>query len=125
MTSHLAPHGHGRRLALLLGGGLVAVAVAVLAIALGSLLAAGMNLLTALVGVAVGLLGFLAIGSFTTLDANWRWTLPLPDRGTTLSLALVNLTDEQPPLARIDQNFDPFTHNALGRTLKLGVATAF
>lgn len=31
MTSHLAPHGHGRRLALLLGGGLVAVAVAVLA----------------------------------------------------------------------------------------------
>ncbi|GHE09496.1 MMPL family transporter [Klenkia taihuensis] len=48
----------------------VAVAVAVLAIALGSLLAAGMNLLTALVGVAVGLLGFLAIGSFTTLSSS-------------------------------------------------------
>ncbi|MEI4271582.1 MMPL family transporter [Klenkia sp. LSe6-5] len=48
----------------------VAVAVLVLAIALGSLLAAGMNLLTALVGVAVGLLGFLAVGSFTTLSSS-------------------------------------------------------
>ncbi len=65
------------------------------------------------------------IGSFTTLDAFWRWTLPVLDGGTTLSLALVNLADKQPPLARIDQNFDPFTHNALGRTLKLGVAQAF
>jgi iron complex outermembrane receptor protein len=65
------------------------------------------------------------VGSFTTLDATWRWTLPLRDGGTTVSLALVNLADEQPPLARIDQNFDPFTHNALGRTLKLGVAQAF
>jgi len=48
----------------------VAVAVLVLAIALGSLLAAGMNLLTALVGVAVGLAGFLAVGSFTTLSSS-------------------------------------------------------
>ncbi|SDP66270.1 putative drug exporter of the RND superfamily [Klenkia soli] len=48
----------------------VAVAVLVLAVALGSLLAAGMNLLTALVGVAVGLAGFLAVGSFTTLSSS-------------------------------------------------------
>ncbi|CAB4901504.1 MAG: MMPL family transporter [Actinobacteria bacterium] len=48
----------------------VAVAVVVLAVALGSLLAAGMNLLTALVGVAVGLAGFLAVGSLTTLSSS-------------------------------------------------------
>ncbi|WP_347303473.1 TonB-dependent receptor [Croceibacterium sp. TMG7-5b_MA50] len=65
------------------------------------------------------------IKPWTTVDAIWRWTLPTKQGDTVLSLAVVNLADSMPPLARIDQNFDPFTHNALGRTVKLGVAQAF
>ena len=62
------------------------------------------------------------IGSFTTVDATWRWQVL--DR-TSVSLALFNLLDEEPPLARLDQNFDPFTASPLGFTAKVGVSQAF
>lgn len=62
------------------------------------------------------------IGSFTTVDATWRWQVL--DR-TSLSLALFNLFDRDPPFARLDQNFDPFTASPLGFTAKLGVSQAF
>src|SRR5690606_33471993 len=62
------------------------------------------------------------IGHFTTLDAVWRWQLR---PGTGVSLALYNLLDTDPPLARLDQNFDPFTASPLGFTAKLGVSQAF
>jgi iron complex outermembrane receptor protein len=62
------------------------------------------------------------IGSFTTLDATWRWRL---EERTTVSLALYNLFDAGPPFARLDQNFDPFTANPLGFTAKVGVSRAF
>ena len=55
------------------------------------------------------------IGSFTTVDLTWRWHV-LDD--TTLTLALYNLFDADPPFARLDQNFDPFT-------AKFGVNQAF
>ncbi|MDH6579926.1 MMPL family transporter [Kitasatospora sp. MAP5-34] len=47
----------------------VVVALAVLAVTFGSLSAAGMPLLTALAGVAVGLLGLLSLTSVTTISA--------------------------------------------------------
>lgn len=62
------------------------------------------------------------IGGFTTLDATWLWRL---EGGTTLSLALANIFDTDPPFARLDQNYDPFTANPLGFTAKLGVTQAF
>ena len=62
------------------------------------------------------------IGSFTTVDATWRWRAL--DR-TTLSVALFNLFDEDPPFARLDQNFDPFTASPLGFTAKVGVSQGF
>ena len=62
------------------------------------------------------------VGSFTTVDAVWRWTVL--DR-TTVSLALYNLFDTDPPFARLDQNFDPFTASPLGFTAKVGVSQAF
>lgn len=62
------------------------------------------------------------IGSFTTVDLTWRWELPTR---TTVSVALFNLFDADPPFARLDQNFDPFTASPLGFTAKLGVAQAF
>lgn len=62
------------------------------------------------------------IGSFTSVDLTWRWSL---FDATTLSLALVNLFDEDPPFARLDQNFDPFTASPLGFTARFGVSQAF
>lgn len=62
------------------------------------------------------------INAFTTLDAVWRWTLPTD---TTLSVTLADLLDTRAPFARLDQNFDPFTHSALGFTAKVGISQAF
>lgn len=43
-----------------------------------------------------------------------------------VSLSVFNLTDEDPPLAALDLNYDPLTHNGFGRMIKLGVTyTAF
>ncbi|MCH8257958.1 MAG: TonB-dependent receptor, partial [Proteobacteria bacterium] len=39
----------------------------------------------------------------------------------TVSLSVFNVTDEDPPLAALDLNYDPLTHNAFGRMIKLGV----
>jgi RND superfamily putative drug exporter len=47
----------------------VVVAVLVLVLTFGSLLAAGMNLLTALVGVAIGLIGLIALSGVITLSS--------------------------------------------------------
>jgi len=62
------------------------------------------------------------IGRWTTLDLAWNWQV---ESGTALSLALFNLTDEDPPFARLDQNFDPFTASPLGFTARAGVSQAF
>ncbi|RPF70878.1 TonB-dependent receptor domain-containing protein [Aurantiacibacter spongiae] len=62
------------------------------------------------------------VDSFTTLDLTWRWS---PRRDTTVSLALANLLDADPPFARLDQNYDPFTANPLGLTAKFGISQAF
>jgi len=62
------------------------------------------------------------IKAFTTFDAIWRWN---PFGGTTVAVALENLFDEDPPFARLDQNFDPFTANPLGFTAKFGVSQSF
>ncbi len=62
------------------------------------------------------------IAAWTTIDLAWRWQL---ESGTALSLALFNLTDADPPFARLDQNFDPFTASALGFTARIGVSQAF
>jgi iron complex outermembrane receptor protein len=62
------------------------------------------------------------IGSYTTVDATWRWSL---DTGTAVALSLFNILDEEPPFARLDQNYDPFTADPLGFTAKLGVSQRF
>ena len=36
-----------------------------------------------------------------------------------------NVFDEEPPFARLDLLYDPFTGNALGRTFKLNVTKKF
>ncbi len=36
-----------------------------------------------------------------------------------------NVTDEDPPYARLDLNYDPYTHNPFGRIIKVGVRHKF
>jgi iron complex outermembrane receptor protein len=62
------------------------------------------------------------IGNFTTFDAVWRWQVL--DR-TRVSLALLNIFDVDPPFARLDQNFDPFTASPIGFSAKFGLSQSF
>jgi iron complex outermembrane receptor protein len=64
-----------------------------------------------------------SIDSQVTLDLHY--TLQLFEGSTVVSLSAINVTDEDPPLAATDLNYDPFTHNAFGRMIKLGVKFNF
>jgi len=62
------------------------------------------------------------IGSFSTVDVTYRLVL---DTGTTISLSALNVFDKDPPFARLDFNYDPFTASPLGFTAKVAVSQAF
>ncbi len=62
------------------------------------------------------------INSFTTVDLVYR--LNLWER-TDITLAGFNIFDEEPPFARLDFNYDPFTASPVGRQLKVGISTRF
>ena len=62
------------------------------------------------------------IAAFTTFDASFRLRL---QTGTTISLTALNIFDKDPPFARLDQNYDPFTASPLGFTAKVGISQAF
>ena len=58
-----------------------------------------------------------SIDSQTTVDLNYVY------RGMenlVLSASIVNVSDEDPPSARGDMAYDPFTHSAFGRMIKVG-----
>jgi len=63
------------------------------------------------------------IGSFGTFDVTYR--LNLESTGTTFSLSALNVFDKDPPFARLDFNYDPFTASPLGFTLKAAVSQKF
>ena len=58
-----------------------------------------------------------------TLDLHYN--VQLFDSSTFLSLAVINVTDEDPPHASTDLNYDPFTHNPFGRMFKVGLRYTF
>ncbi len=60
-----------------------------------------------------------SIDSHHTLDLNYN--LRLNEDRTRLFLSIVNITDEDPPFARLDLSYDPYTHNPFGRIIKVGV----
>ncbi|MFA5600259.1 MAG: TonB-dependent receptor [Phenylobacterium sp.] len=62
------------------------------------------------------------IDAFITHDLTYRAELPW---NTTLTAGVVNVFDEDPPFARYDLSYDPFTANPLGRYFKLGVTKRF
>ncbi|MCA1661641.1 MAG: TonB-dependent receptor plug domain-containing protein [Novosphingobium sp.] len=63
------------------------------------------------------------IDSFKTVDATYRFRLE--DTGTTLSVSALNIFDKDPPFARLDFNYDPFTASPLGFTAKVAVSQEF
>ncbi len=62
------------------------------------------------------------IASFTTLDATYRLRLPT---GTIIAVSALNILDTDPPFARLDQNYDPFTASPLGFTAKISITQDF
>ncbi|WGM38150.1 TonB-dependent receptor [Caulobacter sp. NIBR1757] len=62
------------------------------------------------------------IDSFTTFDVTYRAFLPWD---STLALSVDNIMDEDPPFARLDLSYDPFTASGLGRTFKFSLSKKF
>ena len=62
------------------------------------------------------------IDSMTTLDLFYNWEAPY---GFDFGLSVVNVTDEDPPLAYFDVSYDPYTHNPFGRTFKISLKKKF
>lgn len=62
--------------------------------------------------------GTSEIEAHTTMDLFYNLSL---ETGTRIGLSVVNVTDEDPPFAQFDLNYDPYTHNPFGRTFKISV----
>ena len=62
------------------------------------------------------------IGAYKTLDFTYRLAL---ETKTTLFVSFQNMLDEQPPFARLDFNYDPFTASPLGFNMRVGVTQRF
>jgi iron complex outermembrane recepter protein len=63
------------------------------------------------------------IDSQTTFDLFYNWqSTPLD---LDIGLSVVNVTDEDPPFAAFDVNYDPYTHNPFGRTFKISFTKRF
>jgi len=63
-----------------------------------------------------------SIDSHTTFDVFYNWETPW---AMDLGLSVVNITDEDPPFAAFDLNYDPYTHNPFGRTFKISINKTF
>jgi iron complex outermembrane receptor protein len=62
------------------------------------------------------------IDEFITFDVNYRWMVM---EDMSIAIAVDNIFNEDPPLARLDLSYDPLTHSTLGRTFKLGIRKEF
>ncbi|MGE5567339.1 MAG: TonB-dependent receptor domain-containing protein, partial [Parcubacteria group bacterium] len=63
-----------------------------------------------------------SIDSFVTNDVTYRYLAPWD---ITAALTVENIFDEDPPFARLDLNYDPFTANGLGRNIKVSLTKKF
>jgi outer membrane receptor protein involved in Fe transport len=64
-----------------------------------------------------------SIDDHHTFDIHYNFRFM--DDNARIFASVYNLTDEDPPFARLDLNYDPYTHNAFGRMFKLGVQWRF
>jgi len=60
----------------------------------------------------------VTVDSQTTYDFHYQLSFLNDD--ATITFSAVNFTDEDPPAARLDLNYDGYTANAFGRMFKLG-----
>jgi iron complex outermembrane receptor protein len=67
------------------------------------------------------------IESHTSADLQYNLTLADTWGASTtkLTFGVINVTDEEPPLAQLNLGFDPMVHDPRGRVLYLGVNQAF
>ena len=73
-------------------------------------------------GTAIGQANGKQIDAFVMTDLTYRVFLPWD---TTATLSVDNMFDEDPPFARLDLNYDPFTASGLGRTWKVSLTKKF
>lgn len=64
-----------------------------------------------------------SIDSQTTFDLFYNWQSTPWD--LDVGLSVVNVTDEDPPFAQFELNYDPYTHNPFGRTFKISFTKRF
>ena len=64
------------------------------------------------------------IDSFVSVDLTYNVNLE-DTYGVNGFLSVQNAFDEDPPFARLDLNYDPYTHPSYGRVIKLGASSAF
>jgi outer membrane receptor protein involved in Fe transport len=61
----------------------------------------------------------VTVDSQNTFDLHYQYSFM--DDAARITLSAINFTDEEPPLARVDLNYDGYTHNAFGRMIKVGI----
>jgi iron complex outermembrane receptor protein len=66
--------------------------------------------------------GGIDIGEYLTHDLYYTWDVAAK---TTLTVSVINIADEDPPLTRNEYSYDPFTASPLGRVFKLGIRQSF
>jgi len=59
------------------------------------------------------------------VTADLHYSLSFNGERTRVYLSVYNVFDEDPPLARLPLNYDPFTHDPFGRVVKLGIVHRF
>lgn len=64
-----------------------------------------------------------SISDHLTFDLNYSYTFN-GDR-TRVFASIYNVTDEDPPLARLNLSYDPYTHDPFGRVFKVGMQHRF
>ena len=64
-----------------------------------------------------------SIDKHDTFDLHYNFRFA--NDNARLFASVYNLTDEDPPFARLDLNYDPYTHNPFGRMIKVGVQWRF
>jgi iron complex outermembrane receptor protein len=62
------------------------------------------------------------VGSFLTHDMTYRLEMP---GNMTVAASVLNLTDRDPPFARLDLNYDTFLGNPLGRQVRMNLSKRF
>jgi iron complex outermembrane receptor protein len=59
------------------------------------------------------------------LTADLHYNLTFNDERTRIFASINNITDEDPPFARLDLSYDPYTHDPFGIIYKLGLQHRF